>query len=148
MYVWDSTADPLWEPNKEDLGSFSTYIRSGLWSRTNATVTRADNAGVAEQLRDDRQYRAAVVIEYADGSLGVPMTYPQNITPTDEVPAAPAWMTANPVSGGAAGTIFLEWATCTELDPDRVRIWAVQQEITSVAGLSDLSLIHISEPRD
>ena len=144
MYVWDSTADPLWEPNKEDLGSFSTYIRSGLWSRTNATVTRADNAGVAEQLRDDRQYRAAVVIEYADGSLGVPMTYPQNITPTDEVPAAPAWMTATPVSGGAAGTIFLEWATCTELDPDRVRIWAVQQEITSVAGLSDPFEFHWS----
>ena len=62
LYVWDSTADPLWEPNQEDLDSFSTYIRSGLWSRTNATVTRADNAGVAEQLRDDRQYRAAVVL--------------------------------------------------------------------------------------
>ena len=54
--------------------------------RTNATITRADNAGVTEELRDDRQYRAAVVIEYAM-IMGVPMTYPQNITPTDEVPA-------------------------------------------------------------
>ena len=144
LYVWDSTADPSWEPSREDLGSFSTYIRSGFWSRTNATITRADNAGVTEELRDDRQYRAAVVIEYADGSLGVPMTYPQNITPTDEVPAAPDWMTAKPASGGAAGTIFLEWAACTELDPDRVRIWAVQQEITSIVGLSDPFEFHWS----
>ena len=144
LYVWDSSVDPLWEPTQEDLDSFSTYMRSNFWSRTNATITRADNDGLTEQLRDDRQYRAAVVIEYADGSLGVPMAYPHNVTPTDEIPAAPAWMTANPVSGGAAGTIFLEWAACTELDPDRVRIWAVQQEITSAVGLSDPFEFHWS----
>ena len=137
MYVWDSTADPLWEPEQRNLQDFSTYIRSNFWSRTNATVTQADNAGVTEALRDDRQYRAAIVIEYADGSLGVPMTYPLNVTPTDEVPAAPEWFSATPVSGGAAGTLVLEWAACTELDPDRTRIWAVQQEITSAIGLTD-----------
>ena len=137
LYVWDSTADPLWEPEQRNLQDFSTYIRSNFWSRTNATVTQADNAGVTEALRDDRQYRAAIVIEYADGSLGVPMTYPLNVTPTDEVPAAPEWFSATPVSGGAAGTLVLEWAACTELDPDRTRIWAVQQEITTAIGLTD-----------
>ncbi|MCP3693520.1 MAG: hypothetical protein GY917_15070 [Planctomycetaceae bacterium] len=119
LYVWDSTTDPLWEPEQRNLQDFSTYIRSSFWSHTNATVTQADNAGVTEALRDDRQYRAAIVIEYADGSLGVPMTYPMNVTPTDEVPAAPEWFSATPVSGGAAGTLVLEWAACTELDPDR-----------------------------
>ena len=137
LYVWDSTADPEWEPTQEDLDSFSTYIRSNFWSHTNATVTQADNDGVTEALRDDRQYRAAIAIEYSDGSLGVPMTYPLNVTPSDEVPAAPAWLSAQPVSGGAAGTVILEWAACTELDPDRTRIWAVQQEITSAVGLTD-----------
>ena len=137
LYVWDSTTDPLWEPTREDLDSFSTYIRSDFWSRTNATVTKADNNGVTVDLRDDRQYRAAIVIEYADGSLGVPMSYPYNVTPTDEVPNPPAWMIANPISGGTAGTVELEWASCTELDRDRVRIWAVQQEIDSAVGLSN-----------
>jgi len=64
------------------------------------------------------------------------MTYPLNVTPTDEVPAPPAWMSAEPVAGGASGTVIMEWSACTELDPDRTRLWAVQQEITSAIGLT------------
>ena len=136
LYVWDSTDEPLWEPTANDIHFFSTYIRSTYWSHTNATVTQADHDGVTETLQNERMYRAAIAIEYADGTIGDPMTYPLNVTPTDEVPAPPAWMSAEPVAGGASGTVIMEWSACTELDPDRTRLWAVQQEITSAIGLT------------
>ena len=136
VYVWDSTDDPRWEPDVEDLDLMPTYVWSNFWSETNATITQANRDGQTVTLQDDRIYRAAIAIEYSDGTLGEPMTFPLNATPTDEVPAPPAWLSAVPISGGAAGTLTMEWASCTELDPDKTRIWAVQQEITSAIGLT------------
>ena len=88
-------------------------------------------------LIDGNKYRAAIVTEYADGSVGEPMSWPFNATPIDEVPSPPEWLTANPISGGTAGTIYAEWSACTEMDPSKTRIWAVEQEITNALALTN-----------
>ena len=136
LYVWDSTDEPDWEPTQDKLQEFSTYIEVPFWSQTTATITTADWEGTEVALSDDREYRAAIAIAYADGSVGVPMSWPYSATPTDEVPFPPEWLVGEPISGGSAGTIYTEWSACTELDPDRTRIWAVQHPISNAIALS------------
>ena len=136
LYVWDSTDEPDWEPTQDKLQEFSTYIEVPFWSQTTATITTADWEGTEVALSDDREYRAAIAIAYADGSVGVPMSWPHSATPIDEVPFPPEWLAAEPISGGSAGTIYTEWSACTELDPDRTRIWAVQHPISNAIALS------------
>jgi hypothetical protein len=137
LYVWDSTDDPDWEITQDKLSDFSTYIEIPFWSQTTATITTADWEGTEAPLADDREYRAAIAIAYADGSVGQPMSWPLSATPTDEVPFPPDWLGAEPISGGSAGTIYVEWSACTELDPDRTRIWAVQHPISNAIALND-----------
>ena len=137
LYVWDSTDDPDWEITQDKLSDFSTYIEIPFWSQTTATITTADWEGTEAPLAEDREYRAAIAIAYADGSVGLPMSWPNSATPTDEVPFPPDWLGAEPISGGSAGTIYAEWSACTELDPDRTRIWAVQHPISNAIALND-----------
>jgi len=135
LYVWDSTDDPEWIPTQEDLYEFSTYIEIPYWSQTSATITTAERDGNEVLLSDDREYRAAIAIAYSDGTVGLPIAWEDSATPTDEIPAPPEWLNAEAVSGGTPGTIMLEWSTCTELDPDRTRIWAVQYQISNAIAL-------------
>ncbi len=135
LYVWDSTDDPEWIPTQEELYEFSTYIEIPYWSQTSATITTAERDGNEVLLSDDREYRAAIAIAYSDGTVGLPIAWEDSATPTDEIPAPPEWLNAEAVSGGTPGTIMLEWSTCTELDPDRTRIWAVQYQISNAIAL-------------
>ena len=137
VYIWDSTNNPDWEPSKQELDNFAGYMHVPFWSQTTATVTEADHNGVMSALVDGNKYRAAIVTEYADGSVGEPMSWPFNATPIDEVPSPPEWLTANPISGGTAGTIYAEWSACTEMDPSKTRLWAVEQEITNALALTN-----------
>ena len=137
VYIWDSTNIPNWEPSKQDLDDFAGYMHVPFWSQTSAIITEADHDGVMSTLVDGNKYRAAIVTEYADGSVGEPMTWPFNATPIDEVPSPPEWLTANPISGGTAGTIYAEWSACTEMDSAKTRLWAVEQEITNALALTN-----------
>ena len=137
IYLWDSTDDPQWTPSKEDLSNLPSYQRVPYWSQTTAVFTTGNSNGSEVQLSDQRQYRAAVAIEYPDGSLGEPISWDGNATPTDETPPPPEWLEVQPVSGGTPGTVSAEWSSCQELDPQFTRIWAVQQEITNALALSD-----------
>ena len=137
LYIWDSTSTPDWQPNEQDLDDFAGHMRVSFWSQTTATITEADHNGRMSPLINGNQYRATIVTEYPDGSLGEPMTWPYNVTPIDEVPSPPEWLDANPVSGGTAGTIYAEWSACTESDADKTRIWAVEQEITNALALTN-----------
>jgi hypothetical protein len=137
LYIWDSTSTPDWQPNEQDLDNLAGHMRVSFWSQTTATITEADHNGIMSPLVNGNQYRAAIVTEYPDGSLGEPMTWPYNVTPIDEVPSPPEWLDANPVSGGTAGTIYAEWSACTESDADKTRIWAVEQEITNALALTN-----------
>ena len=137
LYIWDSTSTPDWQPNEQDLDNLAGHMRVSFWSQTTATITEADHNGRMSPLVNGNQYRAAIVTEYPDGSLGEPMTWPYNVTPIDEVPSPPEWLDANPVSGGTAGTIYAEWSACTESDADKTRIWAVEQEITNALALTN-----------
>ena len=137
VYIWDSTSNPVWEPSKQELEDFAGYMHVPFWSQTSATITEADHNGIMSTLVDGNKYRAAIVTEYADGSIGEPMSWPYNATPIDEVPSPPEWLTANPISGGTAGTIYAEWSACTEMDPSKTRLWAVEQEITNALALTN-----------
>jgi len=99
-------------------------------------VTEADNDGVAETLSDDRLYRAAIAIEYPDGTLGDAIAWPGSVTPTDEMPNPPEWLVAEAISGGTAGSLVLEWSMCEELDPGTTRIWAAEQDISNAIALT------------
>ncbi len=137
VYLWDSTDDPEWSPTKDALDDFPDYQRVPYWSQTTAVFTTGNSNGSQVPLSESRQYRAAITIEYPDGSLGDPIAWPGNATPTDEVPPPPEWLTVEPVSGGNPGTLSAQWTACRELDPSLTRIWAVQQEITNALALSD-----------
>ena len=137
VYLWDSTDNPDWNPTKGDLDDLPSYQRIPYWSQTTTVFQTGNSNGSEVPLSDQRQYRAAVAIEYPDGSLGDPVSWEGNATPTDEVPSPPQWLDVQPVSGGVPGTVTAEWSACQELDPQLTRIWAVQQEITSALALSD-----------
>ena len=137
IYLWDSTDDPQWTPSKGDLANLPAYQRIPYWSQTTAVFTTGNTNGSEVPLSDQRQYRAAVSIEYPDGTLGDPISWDGNATPTDETPPPPEWLEVQPISGGNPGTVSAEWGACQELDPQSTRIWAVQQEITSALALSD-----------
>ena len=137
IYLWDSTDDPQWTPSKNDLANLPAYERIPYWSQTTAVFTTGNSNGSEAPLSDQRQYRAAVAIEYPDGSIGDPVSWDGNATPTDETPSPPEWLDVQPVSGGTPGTVSAEWSACQELDPQFTRIWAVQQEITNALALSN-----------
>ncbi len=137
IYLWDSTDDPQWTPSKNDLANLPAYERIPYWSQTTAVFTTGNSNGSEAPLSDQRQYRAAVAIEYPDGSIGDPVSWEGNATPTDETPSPPEWLDVQPVSGGTPGTVSAEWSACQELDPQFTRIWAVQQEITNALALSN-----------
>ena len=90
LYVWDSTDDPEWVPSQDELDDFSTYLEIPYWSQTSATITSADRDGNEVTLSDDREYRAAIAIGYADGSVGLPISWDYSATPTNEVPFPPS----------------------------------------------------------
>ena len=96
--------------------------------KPSATISEANQDGMIKTLSNDRQYRAAIVIEYQDGSLGEPMSWEGNATPTDEVPSPPAWLSVSALSGGIPGVVNAEWSACNELDPYLTRIWSVKQK--------------------
>ena len=137
VYLWDSTNDSEWTPTIDDLEDMPSYLRVPYWSQTTALFSTGNSNGSEVQLSHDRQYRAAISIEYGDGTLGEPISWEGNATPTDEVPSPPEWLTVEPVSGGDPGTLTAEWSACRELDPYMTRIWAVQQEISNALALSD-----------
>ena len=137
VYVWDSTFNPEWNPTKEELAGLPSFQRIPYWSQTTTIFTSGNHNGSEAPLSEKNQYRAAIAIEYPDGSLGDPISWEGNATPTDEVPAPPDWLEVEPVQGGTPGTVTAEWSACEELDPHSTRIWAVQQEITNALALSD-----------
>ncbi len=137
VYLWDSTDNPDWNPTKDDLDDLPSYQRIPYWSQTTTVFQTGNSNGSEVPLSDQRQYRAAIAIEYPDGSLGDPTSWEGNATPTDEIPSPPEWLDVQPVSGGVPGTVTAEWSACQELDPQLTRIWAVQQEITNALALSE-----------
>ena len=137
VYLWDSTENPQWTPTKQDLAGLPSYQRISFWSQTSTVFTTGNSNGSEVPLSNQRQYRAAIAIEYPDGSLGDPVSWEGNATPTDEIPSPPEWLIVEAITGGTPGTIAAEWSACTELDPQSSRIWAVQQEVSNALALSD-----------
>ena len=136
IFVWDATGREDWNPSEDELDDFSTYTSISFWAQTSVMITEADNDGTTEPLSDGRVYRGSIAIEYPDGSIGDAIAWPGSVTPTDEMPSPPNWLKAEPVSGGTAGTLVVEWEMCQELDPSFTRLWSAQQEISNAFALT------------
>ena len=141
LYLWEVDTDrPIdWEPTQSNLGSMTYDLRSASWTETMAELTTAEGL----PLVDGTTYRAAIVIEYAGGQLGVPATFENATIPTDEVPIPPAWADAGPDPDGADGDLIVEWARCTELDAAFTRLWAMPFELTSAVALPQSDAISV-----
>jgi hypothetical protein len=115
-------------PTSADLLTMTWDARLPDWTR----VTTDLNSHNGQPLLDGTPYWAVIVIEYPDGSIGEPSSPFGPATPTNEVPAPPAWASGGPVpyeEGGQDGDLFLEWAPCTELDASVTRFWPSHQPI-------------------
>ena len=75
VYVWDSTDNPDWTPTEQDLAGMPSYQRISFWSQTSTIFTTGNSNGSEAPLSDQRQYRAAISIEYPDGTLGEPISW-------------------------------------------------------------------------
>lgn len=137
LYLWDSTDNPDWTPSKSDLNGLPSFQRIQFWPQTSTMFSLANRNGSEVSLSDDRSYRIAIAVEYSDGTLGEPMSWEGNTTPTDEVPDPPQWLEISPISGGNAGTLSVEWESCNELDPQLTRIWPTNFEISNALALPD-----------
>ncbi len=123
-------ADSNWTtpPTSAELLSQTWDARLPDWQRVTAEL----NSHNGQPLVDGTPYWAIIVIEYPDGSIGEPSSPIGPATPTNEVPAPPAWASGGPVpyeDGGQDGDLFLEWAPCTELDASVTRFWPSHQPI-------------------
>ncbi|MEE2758889.1 MAG: hypothetical protein VYA86_02795 [Candidatus Thermoplasmatota archaeon] len=115
-------------PTALDLQSQTWDARLPDWQRVTADL----NSHNGQPLVDGTPYWAVIVIEYPDGSIGEPSPPIGPATPTNEVPAPPAWASGGPVpyeEGGQDGDLFIEWAPCTELDASVTRFWPSHQPI-------------------
>ena len=80
-----------------------------LHSRLAADIETANGV----PLKDGTDYYAVVVAEYTDGRWGKVSQPLGPASPSDEIPGAPLWASANAMgSNGDDGDIELEWARC------------------------------------
>ena len=133
VYLWDSTIQT--ESNQGRTRRPTSYQRIPYWSQT-TTVFQTGNSNGSEVPLSDQRYRAAIAIEYPDGSLGDPTSWEGNATPTDEIPSPPEWLDVQPVSRGSRNRTA-EWSACQEPRPTTNQNLAVQQEITNALALSE-----------
>ncbi len=87
-----------------------------FWTQTSTEFYFADKNGTQTALSDTRQYRSAISIEYPDGSLGEPITWTGNTTPTDEIPNPPDWIKAPKDCGNIIFSSPNSFETSREID--------------------------------
>ena len=100
-------------PTELDLLGQTPDKAVSLHSRLSADIETANGA----PLVDGTDYYAVAVVEYTDGRWGQVSPPFGPASPSDEIPGAPQWATANALgSSGDDGDVQLEWARCTALD--------------------------------
>ena len=97
-------------PTELDLLGQTPDKAVSLHSRLSADIETANGA----PLVDGTDYYAVAVVEYTDGRWGQVSPPFGPASPSDEIPGAPQWATANALgSSGDDGDVQLEWARCT-----------------------------------
>ena len=113
-----------------------------LHSRLSADIETANGL----PLKDGTDYHAVVVVEYNDGRWGAVSAPFGPASPSDEVPKAPAWATAQAMgSNGDDGDVEVEWARCTALDLAATNIYVGTTLMTDAFGRTPLTTIAPNE---
>ena len=102
-----------------------------LHSRLAADIETANGV----PLKDGTDYYAVVVAEYTDGRWGKVSQPLGPASPSDEIPGAPLWASANAMgSNGDDGDIELEWARCTALDLASTNVYVSTTPMVDALG--------------
>ncbi|MFZ9048001.1 MAG: hypothetical protein ACO20Y_04320 [Poseidonia sp.] len=113
-----------------------------LHSRLSADVETANG----QPLQDGVDYYATVVVEYSDGRWGEVADALGPASPSDEIPGAPLWASAQALgSSGDDGDVELEWARCTALDLARTNIYVATTPMTDAYGRTPYTSIAPNE---
>ena len=113
-----------------------------LHSRLSTEVETANG----QPLKDGTAYHATVVVEYNDGRWGEVAQPLGPASPSDEVPGAPAWASAQAMgSSGEDGDVELEWARCTALDLARTNVYVATTSMTDAFGRSPFTSVAPNE---
>ena len=124
-----------WDEHPLDISDLAPIpdATSNYWGKGEAIVNTAEGA----PLVDGIEYWAVVVVEYLDGSFGMPSHPFGPATPTDEIPYPPEWADAGPSDGGMDGDLYVEWGGCTSIDFHSTRIYISNQLISNALGLNN-----------
>jgi len=113
-----------------------------LHSRLSADVETANG----QPLQDGVEYYATVVVEYSDGRWGEVADALGPASPSDEIPGAPLWASAQALgNSGDDGDVELEWARCTALDLARTNIYVATTPMTDAYGRTPYTSIAPNE---
>jgi hypothetical protein len=118
-------------PTIAELESRAYDARIPMWSTTIAEITTVNGV----QIQDGVDIYGVALVEYDDGSLGLPSSIIGPSSSSDEIPLPPVWADAGPAEGGADGDLYVEWSKCTAIDHAGTRIWVANQEISDAVGL-------------
>ena len=136
----------------EDFARYLVFVNEGPWASEpnelmllgqtpDKTVslhsrlsTDIETAG-GQPLKDGTEYHAVVVVEYNDGRWGDVSAPFGPASPSDEVPGAPEWASAQAMgASGEDGDVQLEWARCTALDLAKTHIYVATTPMTDALG--------------
>ncbi len=131
-----------WDEHPLDISDLASTpdATSNFWGKSQALVNTA--AGIP--LVDGNEYWAVVVVEYLDGSFGIPSHPFGPAIPTDEIPNPPEWANAGPSDGGSDGDMYVEWGGCTSIDYHSTRIYTSNQLVSDALGLNS----HVNVMKD
>ena len=136
----------------EDFARYLIFVNEGPWTTSPTELmllgqspdkaislhsrlsTEVDTAN-GQPLKDGTEYHATVVVEYSDGRWGEVAEPFGPASPSDEIPGAPEWATAQALgSSGDDGDVELEWARCTALDLAKTNIYVATTPMTDAVG--------------
>ena len=136
----------------EDFARYLVFVNEGPWASTpdelmllgqtpDKTVSLHSRLSTdietanGQPLKDGTDYHAVVVVEYNDGRWGDVSSPFGPASPSDEVPGAPEWASAQAMgSSGEDGDVQIEWARCTALDLAKTHVYVATTPMTDALG--------------
>ena len=136
----------------EDFARYLIFLNEGAWASAPTELTllgqtpdktislhsrlSADvNTANGQPLVDGTAYHAVVVVEYSDGRWGEVSAPFGPASPSDEIPGAPLWASAQAMgSNGEDGDVKIEWARCTALDLARTNVYVGTTPMSDALG--------------
>jgi len=147
----------------EDFARYLVFVNEGPWSSSpnelmllgqtpdkaislHSRLSTDVETANGQPLKDGTEYHAVVVVEYNDGRWGDVSAPFGPASPSDEVPAAPAWATAQAMAtSGEDGDVEVEWARCTSLDLATTNVYVGTTPMSDAYGRTPHSEVNPNE---